>query len=371
MSGVAPFIVKSKSGRARRGVIITPHGIIETPAFAPVGTLGAVKGVTPQSLEDTGASLMLSNLYHLALRPGVDAIRSMGGLHQFTGWKKPILTDSGGFQVFSLASLRTVDDQGVRFRNHLDGGEINLTPEWVAQAQVDLGVDIAMMLDECPPWPVEEAEASASLERTLKWAQRGREVWLETAESDQQFFGIVQGSTYRGLRERAVEGLLEIGFDGYAIGGVSVGEPTQDKMAVVDWTTLLLPENRARYLMGVGTPSDIYRAVRCGVDLFDCVLPTRNARHGLLYTSEGEIRIKNAQYAADERPVDARCSCPACRSVSRAFLHHLMRHKELTGIVLATLHNVRFFLDFMKALREAIKSGSLAGIGPPVGKYVT
>lgn len=361
------FTVRDRCGDARRGVIHTQHGEIPTPAFAPVGTLGAVKGLTPDLLATQGASLMLVNLYHLALRPGMERIEELGGLHAFTGWRGPIITDSGGFQVFSLSSLRTVDDRGVSFRNHLDGAEVTLTPEWVAEAQARIGVDLAMMLDECPPWPVEEADAAAALERTLGWARRGRRRWLECAADGNQFFGIVQGSTYPELRRRAVEELLEIGFDGYAIGGVSVGEPLDLRREVVEYTVPMLPEQCARYLMGVGTPRDLLQAVSRGIDLFDCVLPSRNARHGLLYTSQGQLRIKNARFADDPRPVDEACGCATCGGVSRAFLHHLLRQQELTGIVLATQHNIRFFLDFMQTLREAISSGRLAEIQAPTG----
>lgn len=372
MTPAHPFTVQARSGDARCGTIHTAHGDIPTPAFAPVGTLGAVKGLIPQTLEDQGADLMLANLYHLALRPGVEAIERHGGLHEFCGWRRPLLTDSGGFQVFSLASLRTVDAGGVSFRNHLDGAKMRLTPESVVEAQIRLGVDLAMMLDECPPWPVEESAAAESLDRTLEWARRSRRRWLEhdadgTPSRAGQFFGIVQGSTFSALRRRAVDELVAIGFDGYAIGGVSVGEPNEAMRDVVETTAPLLPADRARYLMGVGTPSDLLHAVGCGVDLFDCVIPTRNARHGLLYTRQGELRIKNARYADDRRPIDAQCSCPACRRVSRALVHHLLRQRELTGVVLATAHNIRFFLDFMQGLREAISSGRLAEIRPPAG----
>ena len=363
----SPFSIESLSGAARRGALRTPHGVIRTPAFAPVGTQGAVKGLTPQSLEQQGADLMLANLYHLSLRPGIDRIEQLGGIHAFTGWDGPILTDSGGFQVFSLSSLRTVDEHGVRFRNHLDGAEMVMTPESVAEDQLRIGVDIAMMLDECPPWPVDEAAAAESLERTLAWARRGRRRWNELSPSGGLYFGIVQGSTYQGLRRRAVAELVEIGFDGYAIGGVSVGEPVEEMRRAVEQTVPLMPSDRVRYLMGVGTPDDLLHAVSHGIDLFDCVIPSRNARHGLLFTSQGEIRIKNASFADDPRPIDEACGCDTCSRVSRAFVHHLLRQKELSGVVLATTHNIRFFLDFMQTLREAISSGRLAEIRPPRG----
>ncbi len=340
---------------------------METPAFMPVGTLGAVKGVTPQELEAAGASIMLANLYHLALRPGIDVVETLGGLHRFTGWRGPILTDSGGFQVWSLGGLRTVDAGGVTFRSHLDGSPLRFTPEGVVSFQERMGVDIAMMLDECPPWPVEKAVAAASWERTLCWARRARAAWRE---GDTALFGIVQGSAYRDLRERAAAELAELDFPGYAIGGVSVGEP--EPGAVVAWTAPVLPADKPRYLMGVGYPSDILHAVAQGVDLFDCVLPARNARHGVLFTREGVLKIKNARFKDDPRPLDPGCSCPACARTSRAFLHHLTRAGELTAAVLATLHNVRFYLDFMAEVRQAIQLGALTnsrtiGGDPPEG----
>lgn len=350
------FTVLARDGAARRGRLQTPHGEIETPAFMPVGTLGAVKGLSAQQLEDAGASVMLSNLYHLSLRPGIETIAELGGLHAFTGWQRPILTDSGGFQVFSLNGLRRVDDDGVTFRSHLDGSELRFTPEKAVELQVRLGVDIAMMLDECPPWPVSEAEAEAAWRRTLGWARRARKVWPESGAG---LFGIVQGSLFPRLRERAAEDLAALDFDGYAIGGVSVGEPVADQRRVVALTAPRLPENKPRYLMGVGTPQDILCAVRQGVDMFDCVLPSRNARHGLLYTRQGTLRIRNARYSTDPRPLDAGCDCPVCSRVSRAFVHHLFRAREITGKVLATVHNLRYYLDFMADLRKATASGSL------------
>jgi queuine tRNA-ribosyltransferase len=323
----------------------------------PVGTLGAVKGVTPQELAAAGASVLLANLYHLALRPGVDAVERLGGIHAFTGWPGPILTDSGGFQVFSLQGLRKVDDGGVTFRSHLDGSLLRFTPEGVVNLQERMGVDMAMVLDECPPWPIERAAAEASWKRTLAWALRAREAWKARAGG---LFGIVQGSVFPDLRQRAAEELAEVGFDGHAIGGVSVGEPESDRRAVVAWTAPSLPADRPRYLMGVGTPEDILHAVAQGVDLFDCVLPARNARHGVLFTREGVLKIKNARFREDPRPIDPQCGCPACARVSRAFLCHLARAGELTAAVLATLHNLRFYLDFMEEIRQAIALGAFA-----------
>jgi queuine tRNA-ribosyltransferase len=351
---VPGFDLLGRDGAARRGRLATAHGAIETPAFMPVGTLGAVKGLGPEALEELGASVMLANLYHLALRPGIEAIAELGGLHQFTGWHRPLLTDSGGFQVWSLAGFRRLDDTGVTFRSHLDGESVRFTPEGVVAAQERIGVDLAMALDECTTWPCAEAEAARSLDRTLAWAERS--LAARTAPGRTALFGIAQGGVHRALRERAARRLGELDFDGFAIGGVSVGEPEAERRAVVEWTAPLLPEARPRYLMGVGTPEDLVHGVRSGVDLFDCVLPARNGRHGVLWSRQGVLRIKNSRYRRDGRPVDSDCSCPTCRRVSRAFLHHLMRAGELTGPVLATVHNLRYFLDFMGEIRKAIES---------------
>lgn len=357
------FSVLSHDGAARRGRLETQHGVVETPAFMPVGSLGAVKGVTPQELAAAGASVMLANLYHLTLRPGVEIVEAAGGLHAFTGWRGPILTDSGGFQVFSLARLRKIDRDGVTFRNHVDGAEMRLTPERVVELQGRLGVDIGMVLDECPPWPVARAEAEKSLRRTMDWAERARAAWRGRPTA---LFGIVQGSVFPELRRQAAAELAALDFPGYAIGGVSVGEPSEDRHRVVEWTAPELPVDKPRYLMGVGTPWDIAHAVSHGVDMFDCVMPTRNARHGQLYTRSGVLRIKNARFKTDFRPIEEGCECPACVTSSRAFLHHLFRSGELTGKVLATLHNLRFYLDFMGDLREAIASGSLAELASSI-----
>lgn len=353
------FEVLARDGQARRGRLDTPHGTVETPAFMPVGTLGAVKGLTPEALEDCGAQVMLCNLYHLSLRPGIDPLRRFGGLHAFTGWRRTLLTDSGGFQVFSLSALRRVEESGVRFRSHLDGATLEMTPESVVAAQEAIGVDLAMVLDECPPWPVDRNRASSALERTLRWAERAVAARRHPATA---LFGIAQGSSFRDLRERAASGLAMLPFDGYAIGGVSVGEPEQERRAVVEWTAPLLPEARPRYLMGVGTIEDMAHAVASGVDLFDCVLPARNGRHGVLYTRDGVLRIRNSGFRDDPAPVDAACGCPVCRTQSRAFLHHLFRAGEITAAVYATVHNLRVFLDFMAELREAIAACRLAEV---------
>lgn len=347
-------------GRARRGRLTTAHGVVETPAFMPVGTRGAVKGMTAQELESAGAQVMLANLYHLSLRPGIEVIERLGGIHRFTGWRRPILTDSGGYQVFSLAKLRSLDAGGVTFRSHLDGSEVRFTPESVVEAQCRLGVDVAMVLDECPPWPISERQAAESLELTSRWAERARRAWPQ--DHPGALFGIVQGSAYRGLRQQATEHLRRQDFHGYAVGGVSVGEDARQRRAVVEWTVPELPADKPRYLMGLGMPDDILHAVRCGVDLFDCVLPSRNARHGVLFTRRGLLRIKNARFRDDQRPVDEECACPLCRRQSRALLHHLIRAGDLTGAVLATIHNVRFYLDFMADLRDRVELGTLGSL---------
>ena len=354
------FDILQTTGGARRGRLTTPHGAIETPAFMPVGTLGSVKGVTAQELEAAGAQVMLANLYHLTLRPGIETVEALGGIHRFTGWRRPILTDSGGYQVLSLSPLRKIDEGGVTFRSHVDGSEARFTPESVVQDQLRLGVDVAMVLDECPPWPVSEAEAVGSLELTSRWAERARAAW--PADAAAGLFGIAQGSVYRRLRERAATHLADLDFDGYAVGGVSVGEDTAARRTAVEWTAPLLPARRPRYLMGLGTPLDILHAVGCGVDLFDCVIPSRHARHGALYTRRGLLKIKNARFRDDPRPVDDRCSCPLCRRQSRAFLHHLVRTRELTGAVLATLHNLRYYLDFMADVRQGVELGTLPAL---------
>lgn len=353
------FSISARDGAARAGVMTTPHGEVRTPAFMPVGTLGAVKGVPPAQLRALGAEVMLCNLYHLVLRPGVDAIEAAGGLHAWNGWRGPILTDSGGFQVFSLGHLRRIDEEGVTFRSHLDGAPVRLGPEEVVELQRRLGVDVAMVLDECPAWPVGLEVATASVARTGCWAVRARERW-ERQPGPGGLFAIVQGSAFRDLRERAARELGELDFAGYAIGGVSVGEPEPERRAVVEWTAPALPADRPRYLMGVGYPRDLVHAVARGVDLFDCVLPARNARHGVLFTREGVLRLGGAAFRVDARPVEEGCRCPTCGQVSRAFLHHLLRWDPLTGQVLATLHNLWYFLDFMREVRESIAAGRLA-----------
>ncbi len=351
------FEIVARHGQARRGRLETPHGTIETPAFMPVGTLGAVKGLTVTELEEAGASVMLANLYHLSLRPGIDVIEKLGGLHAFTGWNRPILTDSGGFQVWSLAKLRKLDPGGVSFRSHLDGSLLRFTPESVVSSQQRMGVDIAMMLDECPSWPIEHAVAKKSLDLTLSWAEKARRAWDERRPGG--LFGIAQGSAYEDLRLFAAARLTELDCHGYAIGGVSVGEGIEHRRKAVEWTAPALPEHKPRYLMGLGTPRDILHGVMHGIDLFDCVMPARHARHGMLFTSGGALRIKNARYKDDPTPIDEASRWPLARRYSRAFFHHLYRSGEITAAVLGTLLNIRFYLDFMADLRERVPLGTL------------
>ncbi len=327
----------------------------------PVGTLGAVKGLSQEVLEAAGARLLMTNLFHLLERVGAERITGLGGLHEFIGWDGPLAMDSGGYQVFSLAGLRRVDDLGVTFRSPHDGGTVELTPERVVEFQEQVGVDAAMVLDECPPWPVDREAAAEALGRTNLWARRSLDRWgAEGGPGTAGLFGIVQGSFFEDLRIAGAEDLAALPFDGYAIGGVSVGEARELGRLATSWVAPVLPEDRPRYLMGLGHPADILHAVGLGVDLFDCVLPSRNARHGTLFSSTGIVRIKKARYREDPRPVDPACGCPVCRRHSRAFLHHLFRCGEITGKVLATEHNVRFYLDFMSEVRRAVAGGELA-----------
>ena len=357
-------IVKTDPNGARRGRLTTPHGAIETPFFMPVGTQAAVKGLTQEALEELGAEIILANTYHLYLRPGHEVIRKLGGLHQFMSWPRPILTDSGGYQVFSLSGLRKITDDGVRFRSHLDGSEHFLTPEKAAEIQLALGSDIAMVLDECIETPAPRDKAEAALRRTTEWARRARAYFLEQARRNgnlpQLQFGIVQGATFADLRRENARQLLDLDFPGYAVGGLAVGEPHEITIAVTAEVTPLLPSDRPRYLMGVGRPEQIADYVALGIDMMDCVLPTRAARHACLYTSEGRVLIKNARYAQDQRPIDSNCLCGVCRRYTRAYLRHLFTAGELTAAILATHHNVHFYLDIMRQIREAIEFGNLA-----------
>ncbi|MGA2954903.1 MAG: tRNA guanosine(34) transglycosylase Tgt [Thermodesulfobacteriota bacterium] len=345
-----------KNTGARLGRCLTSHGLFHTPAFIPVGTQATVKALTPEELQEMGAEIILSNTYHLYLRPGQERIRRLGGLHKFMHWNHPLLTDSGGFQVFSLNSLVKVSEEGVQFQSHLDGSRHRITPERAVEIQEALGADIIMCLDECTPYPVSHQEAERSLEITLNWSRRCKE---SHRNPDQALFGIVQGGMYSDLRRRSVEAVGEIGFDGYAIGGLSVGESKERMVEVVGETAPLLPAHQPRYLMGVGTPGDIARAIQQGVDMFDCVLPTRNARNGMLFTRKGRLVIKNARFAEDDLPIEPGCSCYTCRHYSRAYLRHLYLAEEILAMRLNTIHNLHFYLTFMKEIRQAIDQDRL------------
>ena len=361
------FKLTHTDGSARRGLMATAHGQVETPAFMPVGTQGAVKGLTHRDLESLGVEILLCNTYHLFLRPGDGLIGRRGGLHQFMGWPHPILTDSGGYQVFSLAARRTIDENGVRFRSHLDGSPHLLTPEKAADIQAQLGSDIAMVLDECLAHPADVDAARRSMERTVRWAVRARNRFLAlragsapglmVSNPGQAQFGIVQGSVFPALREESARRTVDIGFEAYAIGGLSVGEPTDLMYDIVARTALRLPADRPRYLMGAGTPEDLVESIARGIDLFDCVLPTRNGRNGQLFTSEGRVNIKNVRYAEDDRPVDPSCVCYTCRTSSRAYLRHLFMAGEMSAATLNTLHNLHFYLDTLRRIRDAISFG--------------
>ena len=357
---------------ARAGRAKTAHGSFDTPAFMLVGTQGTVKGLTQQMLEDAGASIILGNTYHLYLRPGHATINQLGGLHKFMSWERPILTDSGGFQVFSLSSLRKMNDDGVEFQSHIDGAMHFLSPEKSMEIQAALGSDIVMAFDECTPFPATRDEATASLQLTTRWALRSKQRLVELhsnpeasdqtgiriVNQTQALFGIIQGSTFPDLRERSLAGLIDIGFDGYAIGGLSVGEEKPAMFEVVSHIAPMMPEDKPRYLMGVGTPEDIIEAVALGVDMFDCVMPTRNARNGQLFTSRGKLNIKNSRYRDDSTPIDEACRCAVCARYSRAYLRHLYMSGEILGSVLSSLHNVSFYLDMMGSIRQSITLGT-------------
>jgi len=372
------FKLESTSGAARAGRITTPHGEIETPVFMPVGTLASVKGVPQDLLEELGARIILGNTYHLYLRPGIETVRKLGGLHSFMSWDRAILTDSGGFQVFSLNELRKVTEDGVTFRSHLDGSSHLVTPESAMASQIGLGADIVMAFDECTEYPAERSRAQSSMEMTLRWAARSKKYfedhkqevpWFDSTppaanrwraqralqgSSTQSLFGIVQGGMELDLRKESAERTIEIGFPGYAIGGLSVGEPRERTYDVVASTMQHLPADKPRYLMGVGTPEEIVQYAKLGVDMMDCVLPTRAARHGLLFTSEGKVSIKQARYAQDENPLDPDCTCRVCARYSRAYLRHLYASNEVLAQVLNTIHNLSFYLDTMRAVRHSI-----------------
>ncbi len=350
------IIKKDSFSKGRLGKVETDHGSFTTPAFLPVGTQGSVKSLTPEELVEIGVEAILGNTYHLYLRPGHETIGRLGGLHAFIHWEKPILTDSGGFQIFSLGSLRKVSEEGVTFQSHLDGSSHFLTPEKVVEIQRALGTDIAMVLDECVPYPSPYEYVKASTDQTSRWAKRCQQA---TREKDPALFAIVQGGVYKDLREKSAQTLVEMKFQGYAIGGLSVGEPKSMMSDVLEWTTPLLPENTPRYLMGVGTPEDIINAVILGLDFFDCVLPTRNARNGTLFTSSGKISIKQAQYAEDQRPVDQACACYTCRHYSRAYLRHLFLSKEILSSRLNTIHNLYYYINLLRKIKEAIQKDRL------------
>ena len=349
------WTLAARDGEARAGVLRTAHGAVETPVFMPVGTAGTVKAMTADAVRSTGARLVLGNTYHLMLRPGAERVEALGGLHRMMDWRGPILTDSGGYQVMSLAALRTMDGDGVTFRSHLDGTKHRLTPERSIAIQRRLGADVAMCFDECTPFPATEDEAAKSMRLSMRWAARSREAFVPL--DGHGLFGIVQGGVYPALRAESVDALTGIGFDGYAVGGLAVGEGRGAMFGVLDRTVPLLPAGKPRYLMGVGTPGDILGAVRRGVDMFDCVIPTRSGRTGRAYTSRGVLNLRNARHADDPRPLDPACACPACARHSRAYLHHLVRAGEMLGPMLLTWHNVQHYQDLMRGLRGAILEG--------------
>jgi queuine tRNA-ribosyltransferase len=350
------LIAEDADTSARAGVFTTPHGRIETPVFMPVGTLGTVKGLFPDQLKAVGVQILLGNTYHLALRPGADIVEELGGLHRFMDWDRPILTDSGGFQVFSLASLSELNDEHVVFRSHIDGSRLELSPEKAIRIQEQLGADCIMCLDECPPHDVEFGQMREAVDRTTAWAARCRQA---QQHDDQALFGIVQGGTNRDLRERSVEGLLPLDFPGYAIGGLSVGETPEEMYQTLEFTVPGLPADRPRYLMGVGTPRDLLESVARGIDMFDCVMPTRNGRNAMAFTSDGPVKLRNQVHQRDKRPLDAECECPACTRYSRAYLRHLFIAKEMLGPILLSLHNIAFYQRVMRELRAAILAGEV------------
>ncbi|MFC4701913.1 tRNA guanosine(34) transglycosylase Tgt [Glaciecola siphonariae] len=350
------FNLLNTDGMARRGQLVFDRGVVQTPAFMPVGTYGTVKGMTPEELADTGAHICLGNTFHLMLRPGTQIIKDHGDLHDFMHWDKPILTDSGGFQVFSLGDLRKINEEGVTFRSPINGEKILLTPEKSMQVQRDLGSDIVMIFDECTPYPATPEEAETSMQLSLRWAKRSKD---EHGDNPSALFGIIQGGMYEDLRDVSLEGLEAIDFDGYAIGGLSVGEPKEDMMRIVKHTAPKIPEHKPRYLMGVGKPEDIVESVRRGIDMFDCVMPTRNARNGHLFVGEGVIKIRNAKHKTDTSPLDENCDCYTCKNYTRSYLHHLDKCNEILGARLNTIHNLRYYQSVMEGLREAIEHNRL------------
>lgn len=364
----------ASDGAARRGRLTFPRGSVETPAFMPVGTYGTVKGMLPRDLEDIGAEICLGNTFHLMLRPGTEVIGAHGGLHGFMQWQRPILTDSGGFQVFSLGEMRKISEQGVVFQSPINGDRIELNPEIAMRVQADLDSDICMIFDECTPYPATETEAADSMRLSLRWAKRSKQAHFDDLGNDAACFGIVQGGMYDALRRESLDGLVDIGFDGYAVGGLSVGEPQEEMLRTLGALTPHMPGDRPRYLMGVGRPEDIVEAVRRGVDMFDCVMPTRNARNGHIFVAEGVLKIRNARHRHDLAPLDENCDCYTCRHFSRSYLHHLDRCNEMLGAQLNTIHNLRHYQRLMAGLRGAIEAGTLsafisdfyAALGRPV-----
>ena len=364
------LVSQDPKSKARRGRLTTGHGVVNTPAFMPIGTQGTVKAVSPRELRELNAPIILGNTYHLFVRPGLEVIKQFGGLHQFMNWNGPLLTDSGGYQIFSLAKLRKITDDGVHFQNHVDGTPAFISPEIAMEIQTTLGSDIAMVLDECPPWPCEREYAARSLEMTTRWAKRCKE-WRDanaerrtsnaqhsTEEADTMLFGIVQGATFDDLRKESAQAVVDIGFDGYAIGGVSVGEPEKEMLRAVESSEPSLPADKPRYAMGLGTPPQMLEMIARGIDMFDCVLPTRLARNGTAFTAEGTLNLKNAEFAMQKGPIGEGCSCPACSEFSRAYIRHLVKAEEILGLRLITMHNLHFYLDLMRKAGEAISAGT-------------
>ena len=352
------FAVSAIDGKARRGEMTFPRGKVQTPAFMPVGTYGTVKGMLPKDIVEIGAEMILGNTFHLMLRPGTEVIKAHGDLHDFMQWKGPILTDSGGFQVFSLGDIRKITEKGVHFRNPINGDAIFLDPEKSMEIQFDLGSDIVMIFDECTPYPADWDYAKRSMEMSLRWAQRSRDRF-DSLGNKNALFGIIQGGVYEDLRDVSVKGLVDIGFDGYAVGGLAVGEPKEDMHRILEHVCPQLPEDKPRYLMGVGKPQDLVEGVRRGIDMFDCVMPTRNARNGHLFVTDGVVKIRNAKYKDDTSPLDAECDCYTCRNYSRAYLYHLDSCNEILGARLNTIHNLRYYQRLMAGLRQAIEAGQL------------
>lgn len=347
-----------QSGRARRGRLTLEHGVVETPVFMPVGTYGTVKGMLPRDIEEIQAQIILGNTFHLYLRPGLDVVKEHGGLHEFIKWDKPILTDSGGFQVFSLGAMRKIKEEGVTFRSPIDGSKVFLSPEVSMEIQKVLNSDIVMIFDECTPYPATHEEAQKSLQLSLRWAKRCKTHHHEVLDNKNALFGIIQGGMYEDLRDESLEGLLEIGFDGYAIGGLSVGEPKEEMIKVLDYLPNKMPHDKPRYLMGVGKPEDIVEGIRRGVDMFDCVMPTRNARNGHYFVTDGLVRIRNSKYRHDQSPLDPHCDCYTCKNFTRAYLFHLEKCGEMLGSMLGTIHNLRYYQRLTQDIRDALDNGT-------------